>query len=72
MIDQHTRLQMELENLQKQRRDAVAAYVKTGDLNYWREVREVSETIAALSELEETATKGIDGSDQASLMVVDG
>ena len=63
MIDQRSRLITELENLQKSRRDAVAAYKRTGDRNYWREACEVSQIITAkLRELEQT---GLDGLDKA-------
>jgi hypothetical protein len=70
MIDQRSRLLTELENLQKSRRDAVAAYKRTGDRNYWREACKVSQTIfAKLHELEEM---GLDSLDKAidGLMVV--
>ena len=54
MIDQRSRLLTELENLQKSRRDAVAAYKRTGDRDYWREACNVSQTITAkVHELEE-------------------
>ena len=63
MIDQRSKLIIELENLQKSRRDAVAAYNRTGDRNYWREACDVSQTITAkLHEFEET---GLDGLDKA-------
>jgi hypothetical protein len=74
MIDRRNRLLIELEYLQKRRRDAVQAYVSTGDLNFWREVREVSESIAdRLGELEETGANGTNGADEASsrLMVME-
>jgi hypothetical protein len=47
--------------------------VSTGDLNFWREVREVSESIVMLRELEERAAKGPASSDEAieGLMVVE-
>jgi hypothetical protein len=65
MIDQRHRLLIELQHLQKRRRDAVQAYVNTGDLNFWREVREVSESIAdRLAELEEAAMQPMDGEDE--------
>jgi hypothetical protein len=55
MIDQRNKLITELENLQKSRRDAVAAYKRTGDRNYWHEACEVSQIITAkLHELEQT------------------
>ena len=61
MIDQRSKLIIELENLQKSRRDAVAAYKRTGDRNYWREACEVSQTITAnLLELEETGLGSLD------------
>jgi hypothetical protein len=64
---------MQLESLQKRRRDVVQAYVSTGDLNFWREVREVSESIVMLRELEERAATGPASSDEAieGLMVVE-
>ena len=63
MIDQRSKLIIELENLQKSRSNAVAAYKRTGDRNYWREACEVSQTITAkLQELEQT---GLDGLDKA-------
>jgi hypothetical protein len=71
MIDQRNRLITELENLQKSRCDAVAAYRRTGDRNYWREACEVSQTITAkLHELEQT---GLDSLDKAldGLMAVE-
>jgi hypothetical protein len=44
----------ELESLQSRRRDAVEAYVSTGNRHCWREVREASQAIAnKLRELEE-------------------
>ena len=55
MTDRRNMLLTELESLQTQRRDAVEAYLSTGDRNYWCEVREVSQTIdTKLNELEET------------------
>ena len=61
MIDQRSRLITELENLQKSRSNAVAAYKRTGDRNYWREACEVSQTITAnLLELEETGLGSLD------------
>jgi hypothetical protein len=67
MIDQRNRLLIELEHLQKRRRDAVQAYVNTGDLIFWREVRQVSECIAdRLGELEEAATQAMDCEDEPS------
>ena len=71
MIDQRSKLVIELENLQKSRRNAVAAYKRTGDRNYWREACAVSQTITAkLHELEET---GLDSLDKAivGLMAVE-
>jgi hypothetical protein len=69
MSDRRNMLLIELENLQTQRRDAVEAYMRTGDRNYWGEVREVSQSIAdKLGELEETrrpAAKGQDSLDEA-------
>lgn len=69
MTDRRNMLLAELESLQTQRRDAVEAYLSTGDRNYWCEVREVSQTIdTKLSELEEThcpATNGLDSLDKA-------
>ena len=54
MTDRRNMLLTELENLQSRRRDAIEAYVSTGDRNRWREVREASQAIAdALRELEE-------------------
>jgi hypothetical protein len=54
MIDRRNTLLIELESLQTRRRDAVEAYVSTGDRNCWREVREASQAIAGkLQELEE-------------------
>jgi hypothetical protein len=62
-------LLVELESLQARRRDAVESYLSTGDRNYWREVREVSQSIdAKLSELEEVrypAANRFDALDQA-------
>jgi hypothetical protein len=46
MTDIRNMLLMELESLQSRRRDAVDTYVSTGNRAYWREVREVSQTIA--------------------------
>ena len=69
MIDQRSKLIIELENLQKSR--PVAAYKRTGDRNYWREACSVSQTITAkLHELEET---GLDSLDNAinDLMAVE-
>ena len=61
MMDQRSRLLMELENLQKSRRDAVGAYKRTGDRNYWREACKVSQTIfAKLHELEEMGLNSLD------------
>jgi hypothetical protein len=53
MTDRRKMLLMELENLQTRRRDAVEAYVSTGERNCWRKVREASQAIAdKLRELE--------------------
>ena len=53
MTDRRDMLLMELEDLQTQRRDAVEAYVSTGDRSCWREVRQASQAIAErLRELE--------------------
>jgi hypothetical protein len=74
MINQRNRLLIELEDLQKRRRDAVQAYVNTGDLIFWREVRQVSECIVdRLGELEEAAMKPMDCEDEPpkGLMVVE-
>ena len=77
MSDRRNMLLIELENLQTQRRDAVEAYMSTGDRNYWREVRDVSQSIAdKLRELEETRrppAKGQDSLDEAieELMVAE-
>jgi hypothetical protein len=61
MIDQRSKLIAELENLQKSRRDAVAAYKRTGDRNHWREACKVSQTITAkLEELEQTELDSLD------------
>jgi hypothetical protein len=68
MTDRRNMLLLELENLQTQRRNAVEAYMSTGDRNHWREVRDVSQFIAdKLRELEEArpATKGWDSLDEA-------
>jgi hypothetical protein len=69
MTDRRNMLLAELESLQTQRRDAVEAYLSTGDRNYWCEVREVSQSIdTKLCELEETrgpAAKGLDSLDKA-------
>jgi flagellar biosynthesis/type III secretory pathway chaperone len=76
MTDRRYMLLVELENLQTQRRNAVEAYMSTGDRTHWREVREVSQSIAdRLRELEEArqpAAKG-DSLDEAieELMVVE-
>jgi len=54
MTDRRDMLLVELDNLQTQRRNAVEAYMNTGDRNHWREVREASQSIAdKLRELEE-------------------
>jgi hypothetical protein len=71
MIDERSRIIKELEDLQKSRCDAVAAYERTGDRSYWREACEVSRTITEkLHELEET---GLDSLDKAlnGLMAVE-
>jgi hypothetical protein len=53
MTDRRNMLLMELEKLQTRRRDAVEAYVSTGDRNCWRKVRDASQAIAdMLRELE--------------------
>ena len=53
MTDRRNMLMMELEDLQTRRRDAVEAYVSTGDRNCWRKVREASQAVAErLRELE--------------------
>ena len=63
MIDQRSKLIAELENLQESRRDAVAAYERTGDRNHWRKACDVSQTITTkLHELEQT---GVDSLDKA-------
>jgi hypothetical protein len=46
MTDRRNMLLRELEDFQTRRRDAVEAYVSTGDRNCWREVREASQAIA--------------------------
>jgi len=77
MTDRRNMLLAELESLQTRRRDAVEAYLSTGDRNYWREVREVSQSIDTnLRELEETRSpvmKGLDSLDKAieGLMMVE-
>jgi hypothetical protein len=43
MIDRRSKLIAELENLQGSRRDAVAAYERTGDRDHWRRACEVSQ-----------------------------
>ena len=68
MTDRRNMLLVELENLQTQRRNAVEAYMSTGDRNHWREVREVSQSIAdKLRELEEArpSAPGLDSLDEA-------
>jgi hypothetical protein len=68
MTDRRDILLVELENLQTQRRNAVEAYMSSGDRNHWREVREVSQSIAdKLGELEEArpAAKELDSLDEA-------
>ena len=68
MTDRRDILLVELENLQTQRRNAVEAYMSSGDRNHWREVREVSQSIAdKLRELEEArpAAKELDSLDEA-------
>jgi hypothetical protein len=55
MTDRRDTLLTELESLQNRRRDAVEAYVSTGNQHCWREVREASHAIAnKLLELEQT------------------
>ena len=68
MTDRRDILLVELENLQTQRRNAVEAYMSSGDRNHWREVREVSQSIAdKLGELEAArpAPKDLDSLDEA-------
>jgi flagellar biosynthesis/type III secretory pathway chaperone len=77
MTDRRNMLLVELENLQTQRRNAVEAYMSTGDRNHWQEVREISQSIAdKLRELEEArhpVAKGLDSLDEAieELMVTE-
>ena len=64
MIDQRNMFLMELEALQAKRRDALAAYNRTGDRAWMREAQEVSQAIAnRLHEMEETdsLTRAVDG-----------